>query len=271
VKLWQALGRDSFETLLAEEVGGDTLVVTLNRPHVANAMTTVTGHELIAVFGALEQDPQLYRSAILTGAGSKAFCSGADLKQRDGMTDDDFSRQHHVFERMIRAITDCPIPLICAANGHAVAGGLELLLACDFAYAAEGALFGFTEVSRGIMPGGGGTQQLPRAVGPRRAKELIFRGSRFTASEALAWGVINAIHPASEVLAAALACARDINANAPLSILQAKKAVNLGLAGDLRTGLFVEIEAYNRLIPTADRLEGIEAYNQKRKPVFKGR
>ncbi len=131
------------------------------------------GPKIIRVFGALEADPTLYRCVILTGAGNRAFCGGADLKQREGMTDEQFGVQHYLFERMNRAITYCPVPIICAANGSAVAGGLELLLACDFAYAAKSAVFGFTEVRRGIMPGGG-TQQLPRT---------------FSAEKALAWGV----------------------------------------------------------------------------------
>ncbi len=187
------------------------------------------------------------------------------------MSDEQFGQQHYLFERMNRAITDCPVPLICAANGSAVAGGLELLLACDFAYASRNAVFGFTEVKRGIMPGGGGTQQLPRTIGIRRAKELIFRGARFTAQEALDWGVVNRLCEPEDVLKQATEVARDICSSAPLSVTQAKKAIDLGMQTDLRTGLFVEIEAYNRLIPTADRLEGISAYNEKREPVFRGR
>ncbi len=271
MKLFRDMADTAFETLALEEAGEHILVVTLNRPHVSNAISTQMGRELIRVFGALEVDPELYRCVILTGAGERTFCGGADLKQREGMTDADFSRQHYLFERMIRALTDCMVPLICAANGSAVAGGLELLLACDFAYAAPTALFGFTEVSRGIMPGGGGTQQLPRSIGIRRAKELIFRGARIDAVQAEAWGIVNRVCLPGQVLAEAIAAAKEICANAPLSITQAKKAMNLGQQTDLRTGLFLEIEAYNRLIPTEDRQEGITAYNQKRQPNFKGR
>jgi enoyl-CoA hydratase/carnithine racemase len=132
-------------------------------------------------------------------------------------------------------------------------------------------MFGFTEVSRGIMPGGGGTQQLPRAIGTRRAKELIFRGARINAVQAEAWGIVTKLCAPGQVLAEATAAAEEICGNAPLSVVQAKKAINLGQQTDLRTVLFLEIEAYNRLIPTADRHEGISAYNQKRKPVFQGR
>ncbi|SAL65781.1 short chain enoyl-CoA hydratase [Caballeronia arvi] len=261
----------ALDTLTLEEIDEQILIVKLDRPEVSNAISTKMGEEIIRVFGALEADPALYRCVILTGAGERAFCGGADLKQREGMTDEQFGVQHYLFERMNRALTYCPVPVICAANGAAVAGGLELLLACDFAYAASHAVFGFTEVKRGIMPGGGGTQQLPRTIGARRAKELILRGAKFTAQEALAWGVVNRLCEPGRVLADAIDAARDICTSAPLSVAQAKKAIDLGMQGDLRTGLYLEIEAYNRLIPTEDRLEGISAYNEKRAPRFKGR
>lgn len=271
MKIAVHLGSAPIETLRLEEIDGQILVIQLNRPEVSNAISTQMGQELIRVFGALEADPTQYRCAILTGAGERTFCGGADLKQREGMTDEQFGTQHYLFERMIRAITQCPLPLICAANGSAVAGGLELLLACDFAYGSKSAVFGFTEVKRGIMPGGGGTQQLPRTIGVRRAKELIFRGARFSAEEALAWGVVNRLCEPGRVLADAIEAARDVCTSAPLSVSQAKKSIDLGMQADLHTGLYVEIEAYNRLIPTEDRLEGISAYNEKRQPVFKGR
>jgi enoyl-CoA hydratase/carnithine racemase len=261
----------ALDTLTLEEIDEQILVVKLDRPEVSNAISTTMGEEIIRVFGALEATPALYRCVILTGAGERAFCGGADLKQREGMTDEQFGVQHYLFERMNRAITYCPVPIICAANGSAVAGGLELLLACDFAYASASAVFGFTEVKRGIMPGGGGTQQLPRTIGMRRAKELILRGAKFTAHEALAWGVVNRLCEPGRVLADAIDAARDICTSAPLSVAQAKKAIDLGMQGDLRTGLYLEIEAYNRLIPTEDRLEGISAYNEKRSPRFQGR
>lgn len=261
----------ALDALTLEEIDEQILIVKLNRPEVSNAISTAMGEEIIRVFGALEANPALYRCVILTGAGERAFCGGADLKQREGMTDEQFGVQHYLFERMNRAITYCPVPIICAANGSAVAGGLELLLACDFAYATANAAFGFTEVKRGIMPGGGGTQQLPRTIGVRRAKELILRGAKFTAQEALAWGVVNRLCEPGRVLADAIDAARDICTSAPLSVAQAKKAIDLGMQGDLRTGLYLEIEAYNRLIPTEDRLEGISAYNEKRSPRFKGR
>ncbi len=242
--LHEFVARTGLQTIVLEQVGDAVLIVRLNRPSIANAISTEMGHELIALFGALEAEPSLARCVILTGAGDRAFCGGADLKQRSGMTNLDYSRQHYLFERMVRAVTFCPVPLICAANGSAVAGGLELLLACDFAYASSSALFGFTEVRRGIMPGGGGTQQLPRAVGIRRAKELIFRGGRFSAQEALDWGLVNRLCAPGRVLAEAIEAAEDIGRSAPLAVVQAKKAIDLGMQMDLRSGLYTEIEAY---------------------------
>lgn len=261
----------TWETLLVAQPEPGLLLVTLNRPERANAMSTRMGEELIALFGMLEADLDLARAVVLTGAGERVFCAGADLKQRDGMDDAAFQRQHYMFERMMRALLACPVPLIGAINGAAYAGGLEIALCCDFAYAAEGSRFALTEVTRGIMPGGGGTQQLPRTIGPRRAKEVIFTGEPFSAEQALDWGIINRLCAPGTVVEQALATARRIANNAPISIRQAKKSVDFGLGTDLRTGMQMEIEAYYQLIPTEDRREGIAAFNEKRVPVFKGR
>ncbi|MDJ0390542.1 enoyl-CoA hydratase-related protein [Roseomonas sp. E05] len=259
-----------FETLALSEPGERMLLITLNRPERANAMNTTMGEELIRAFAALEAAPEAYRCVVLTGAGDRAFCAGADLKERDGMDDAAFARQHYMFERMMRAILACPPPLIGAINGAAFAGGLEIALSCDFCFASSAARFALTEVTRGIMPGGGGTQHLPRAIGERRAKELIFTGRPFSAEEALAWGVVNRLCAPGAVLDTVLEVAAAIAGNAPISIRQAKKAISRGLQADLNTGMLFEIEAYYQLIPTADRREGIAAYNEKRKPVFKG-
>ncbi|NKC31900.1 enoyl-CoA hydratase/isomerase family protein [Falsiroseomonas selenitidurans] len=260
-----------WETLLVRQPEEGVLLVTLNRPERANAMSTRMGEEIIAVFGALEADLDLMRAVVLTGAGDRAFCAGADLKQRDGMDDAAFARQHYLFERMMRTLLACPVPLIAAINGAAYAGGLEMAMCCDFSYAAEGARFALTEVTRGIMPGGGGTQLLPRTIGARRAKEVIFTGEPFSADQALAWGVVNRLCPPGTVVDQALATARRIRANAPISIRQAKKSIDFGAGTDLRTGMQMEIEAYYQLIPTQDRREGIAAFNEKRTPEFKGR
>ena len=261
---------DSFETLLLDSPRDGLLRIRLNRPEVANAMSTQMGHDIIAVFSALEAQPERYRCVMLTAVGSR-FCGGADLKERDGMSDDQFNTQHYLFERMMRAIYDCPVPVIACLNGPAVAGGLELALGCDFIIASERARCGFTEVSRGIMPGGGGTQHLPRAIGIRKAKELMFTGDLITAAQARELGLYNHVYPDDQVYDRALEMIERILANAPISIRQVKKSIEFGAQMDTRTGLFFEVEAYSRLVATDDRREGIRAFNEKRLPRFTGR
>ena len=187
------------------------------------------------------------------------------------MTDEQWTRQHVIFERMVRALIDCPVPIIGAVNGAAYGGGCEIAGCCDFLYAAETARFALTEVTLGIMPGGGGTQTLPRAVGERRAKELILTGKPFTAAQAYAWGLVNEVFPQADLLREALATASRIARNAPISVRQAKLSIHRGLQSSLRDGLALEIEAYNRMVPTEDRREGVLAFNEKRPPNFKGR
>ena len=258
------------ETLRIEEQPGDLLLVTLDRPEVSNAFNTGAALELCELFERFQAE-QAYRCAVITGAGDKAFCAGADLKERNSLTDEQWRSQHEVFERMFRAVRDCPIPVIAAVNGAAYAGGLELVLHCDFAYASRTAKFALTEVSLGIMPGGGGTQTLPRAVGERRAKELILAARPFSAEEALAWGVVNELCEAGKVLEHTLEVARRIASHAPLSVRQAKDAIRSGLQMDLPSAMRLEVEAYNRLVGTEDRREGLRSFNEKRKPKFKGR
>ncbi len=259
------------ETLALHSPAPHVLQITLNRPAVANAMNTQMGLDMLAVFDALGADPAAYRCIILTGAGEKAFCAGGDLKQRNGMTDAQWQAQHLIFERQIRAMLACPIPIIAAVNGAAYAGGLEMVLCCDFAYAASTARFALTEVTLGIMPGAGGTQNLPRAVGTRRAKEILLTGLPFTAEQAEAWGVVNKVCAPADLLPDVLATATRIAGNAPISTRQIKHSVNTGMQMDLASALMFEIEAYNRMVPTEDRHEGVRAFNEKRIPVFQGR
>ena len=259
-----------YETLLAEDRPGDILLVTFNRPGVANAFNTLAAVELCDVFRRIEAN-QRYRCVVLTGAGERAFCAGADLKERNSLGDGEWKAQHETFERMFAAVRDCPLPVLAAVNGAAYAGGLELLLLCDFAYASRLAKFALTEVSLGIMPGGGGTQTLARAVGERRAKELILAAQPFSAEEALSWGVVNRLCEAGKALDDTLQVAGRIASLAPLSVRQAKHAIRDGLRMELASAMRFEVEAYNRLIGTEDRREGLRAFNEKRKPNFKGR
>jgi enoyl-CoA hydratase len=260
-----------FATLRVEECGDGLTLLTLNRPEIANALNTRMGHDLLAFFDAVNAFPAPARAIVLTGAGERAFCAGGDLKERNGMTDQEWQDQHLLFERMVRALIACPVPVIGAVNGAAYAGGCELALCCDFIYAAETARFALTEVSLGIMPGAGGTQNLPRAVGERRAKEIILTGRPFTAAQAYEWGMVNRVCPPGKVVEEALETARRIADNAPISVRQAKHAIHFGLQMDLASGMMLEIEAYNRMVPTADRREGIASFNEKRKPRFAGR
>lgn len=261
----------TYETIAVTYPEPRLMLITLNRPEVRNAMNTQMGREIRSIFRPLVFIPGDLRCIVITGAGDKAFCAGGDLKQRNGMTDEEWRDQHGLFEDARHAVIDCPVPVIAAVNGAAYAGGCELALACDYIYAARGVRFALTEVTLGIMPGGGGTQNLPRAVGERRAKELILTGEPFLAEQAYEWGMVNRLCDPGSVLDDALASARRIIANAPLSVRQAKKAVHYGLQMDVRSGLSYEIQAYNRLVSTEDRREGILAFNERRTPVFTGR
>lgn len=261
---------DQFETLLLSTPQDHVLLVTLNRPEVANAFNTQMAQDLVDLFEGLALHPGDTRCIVLTGAGDRAFCAGGDLKERNGMTDEAWGRQHLVFERMVRAVVDCPVPVISAVNGAAYAGGCEIAAASDFMYASDNARFALTEVTLGIMPGAGGTQTLARAMGERRAKELILCGKPFSASEALQWGFVNQVFPQEKLLGEALDTAARIAGNAPISVRQAKQAIHRGAQMSLRDGLAFEIEAYNRTVPTKDRREGIAAFNEKRAPRFTG-
>ena len=260
-----------YQTLQVQPHDDNVLLVTLNRPEVLNALNTQMGHDLLDLWLRLTVDAGKVRCVVLTGSGSKGFCAGGDLKERDGMTQAAWQAQHELFERSFVALMELPVPVIAALNGHAYGGGLEMALACDFVYAVRGARFALSETRLGIMPGGCGTQNLARAVGERRAKELILTAKAFSAEDGMAWGAFNQVCEPGQVLADATATARAIADNGPLSVRQAKTSIHYGLQMDLLTGYRFEIEAYNRLVDTEDRREGVRAFNEKRKPVFVGR
>jgi len=261
----------NYATLKLEMIEPHVLLITLNRPEVANAINTQMGHDMLDLWRRLTDDAGDVRCAILTGAGEKIFCAGGDLKERNGMTKQQWVAQHELFERAYWTLVEVPVPIIAAINGHAYAGGLETALACDFLYTTSTARFALTEVSIGIMPGGGGTQNLPRAVGERRAKEIILTAKPFSAQQAAEWGLVNRVCEPAELMPAVLETARAIAGNAPLSVRQAKKSIHFGLQMELKTAYRFEVEAYNHIIETEDRYEGIRAFNEKRKPVFKGK
>jgi enoyl-CoA hydratase/carnithine racemase len=244
-------------------------IITLNRPEVYNALKMSTLKELMKIVEELAHS-KATRVVIITGAGEKAFCSGADLKERRTFTEDQVRRYIHMIRETFTAIERLPRPVIAAVNGVALGGGMELALACDLRVADERAIFGLTETSLGIIPGAGGTQRLPRIVGKTKAKELIFTARRIDAAEAEKIGLVNQVVPKGKLMEAALDMAAMINENAPLALAQAKFAIDYGLEVDLSTGLALETKAYEALIPTKDRIEGLNAFKEKRKPIYRG-
>jgi enoyl-CoA hydratase len=261
----------SYETLTIAIDEARVATITLNRPEALNAMNFRMTQEVRDCFLAFQVEQDAAGCLVLTGAGNRGFCTGADLKERKGLTDAVWYRQHAITQQMIRAVMDCPIPVIAAVNGYAYAGGCEIALACDFIYAAEHARFALTEVTIGIIPGAAGTQNLPRAVGARRAKEAILTGTPWSAADALAWGMVNKVCAADALMDEVMDVARRIAANAPISVRQAKKAIDKGAELTRASGYAYEVEAYYRTVPTEDRREGILAFNEKRKPQYKGK
>lgn len=256
------------QTVVLDRPDAAIALVTLSRPQAANAMNTAMGEELGALWRELAADASL-RAVVLTGAG-KVFCAGADLKERNGMSDEAWAAQHQVFRAMIRAQLDMPVPVIAAVNGAAMGGGGEMVLASDFAFAAEGARFGWPEVKRGFVPGIGGPNLLARAVGPRLAIELLTTGRAMDADEALRFGLVNRVLPGERLLEEALASARDIAAGAPLAVKAAKRVLAGGAHLPRSEAMALELAEYDRLFVTKDRREGVAAYNEKRDPVFRG-
>jgi enoyl-CoA hydratase len=263
--------RTDYETITLERPLDNVLLVTLDRPHRANAMNTQMGLDLRQVFTDLYVDLEGLRCVVVTGRGEKVFCAGGDLKDRNGMTNEQWQHQHAIYEQMTRHLRDCPVPVIGAINGAAFGGGCEFALSCDFLYAAEHARFALTEITLGIMPGAGGTMNLPHAVGERRAREIIYTGAPFSAADAERWGLVNRVCSAETLMDEVFATATRIATNAPISVRQAKKSMAVSTQVDRHVGYMFELEAYNRMVPTEDRLEGVQAYNEKRKPEFKGR
>lgn len=262
----------SEETVLLSELSEGVLTLTLNRPEALNSFS----RELLNALGiAIENanfNPDV-RVVILTGGpGKKAsFSTGADLKERATMSEDEVKRFLSNIRKTFTAVENMKQPVIAAINGFAFGGGLELALACDIRIAAEEAQMGLTETGLAIIPGGGGTQRLPRIVGLAKAKELILTARRIKAEEALAIGLVNKVVPGGELLDACRELAGEIAKNGPIAIQQAKFAVSKGMDASLEVGLNIESVAYWHCIPTEDRLEGLKAFKEKRKPVYKGR
>ncbi len=261
----------SYKTLnVGAAAEGRIVTVELNRPEALNAMNTAMGEDLLRCFEALQWD-RAARVVIFTGAGAKAFCVGGDLKERQAMTDEAWRAQHVIFEAAAARVLRCPVPVIAAVEGFAMGGGCELAVLSDLIVCGETAVFAVPEVTLGIFPGIGGTQLLPRIIGAPMAKEMIFTGRRVSAPEAKAIGLVNHVVPAGQARSRALEIAAVIADNGPVAVRQAKKAINWGGETDLETGMALAIEAYNNTVTTDDRLEGVRAFNEKRKPRFQGK
>ena len=252
--------------ILTSEPAEAVLLLTLNRPEAANALTSDLAKQLTDKLKSLSRH---IRCIILAGSG-KHFCAGADLKERNGMDEAAWKAQHALFRGARDALLAADVPVIAAVHGAAMGGGFELALACDFIYAAESARFGLTEATLGIMPGMGGTQLLARALPLPRARELLLTGQPLSAHEAYEWGMVNRLCAPETLHKEVLETAITIAANAPLSIAAIRSALRDGLEMPINQALEVELRHYNRLLSTADRYEGMAAWNEKRKPVFKG-
>lgn len=257
------------DVLLREETDG-ALILTLNRPEVMNSLNFGLLHALSGEIEAVRFRADV-RVLIVTGAGDKAFCAGADLKERAGLSPEKVREYIYTIRNLFTALEYLGKPVIAAVNGIALGGGTELALASDIRVVAATASMGLTETRLAIIPGAGGTQRLPRLVGKGKAKELIFTGRRVDAAEALDIGLANKICDPSELLAECRNMAAMICETGPVAIEQAKYAINYGLETDLNTGLAIESNAYWVCIPTEDRLEGLTAFREKRAPVYKGK
>lgn len=250
---------------------GSTALVTLDRPERMHALSRA----LVARFGEIGRElaaDEDVRLVVVTGSGDKAFCAGADLKERAGMTEDEVRALLTAYQSELGWLETIRVPTIAAINGAALGGGLELALMCDLRLAASHAVLGLPETSLGVIPGAGGTQRLPRLVGEARAKELILRAVRLTAPEALILGVINQILPKGEnFLNEVLAWADPILTGAPVAIRAALSALRGSTTRELSEGLRLERAGYEQCLQSEDRLEALAAFNEKRKPVYKGR
>ncbi len=262
--------KTKFDTLILESSETGVLQITLNRPEVRNALNTQMAKDLASVFQIIDSDPKL-RAVILTGSGDKAFCAGADLKERNSMDMTAWKEQHLHFEAVIDGIESLGAPVIAAVNGVAFGGGLEIILACDFAYSVEESKFSFSEAKLGIIPGLGGMYRLTKLVGPARAKELVCSAEIFTAKDAAKWGVFNKLVTPAKLLSDATDKAVQIAACAPMAVAAAKEAIDVASGRDIASWTNDEHRLYYTLVESEDRQEGILAFNEKRSAKFSGK
>src|SRR5437660_6360927 len=235
---------------------GAIALLTLNRPHRLNAMNTRMGVRRGERVDEVAEETAV-RVVVLTGAGDRAFCAGGDLKERQGMTPEQWTRQHRIFERAHHKLRNLRKPVFAAVNGVAVGGGCEMAMSTDFLIAAEHARFGQPEVTRGIMPGAGGTQLLPRYLPRGLAFQLLMTGELISAADAHRWGLVNRVCPPGELMGVAMELAERIAANSPAAVQQAKRSARVGLALSLEAGVGAEVEGCQRGVDHPDRSEGV--------------
>ncbi len=250
--------------------GGHVVEIVLDRPEAMNAVSTAMAEAIGRVSAAVAADPDV-RCVVLTSSQAKAFCVGADLKERTTMSDAELVRQRPGNRAAYGAILDLPVPAIAAVEGFALGGGFELALSCDLIIAGEGAAVGLPEVSVGVIPGGGGTQLLTRRVGWSRAASMIFTARRLTAAQARDLGCVDEVVATGSARARALELAAAIAANSPVGLRQAKRAMRLGSDVDLTAGLEIEDNCWRQTAFSGDRAEGVAAFAEKRPPRWPGR
>lgn len=258
------------EELVKLQITDDSIaIITINRPDAANALSIQLLDELNKAINLIRESR--VDCTILTGAGNKSFCAGADLKERKKMDDQEVIKAVNYIGYTVNQLASLEMPVIAAINGVAFGGGLELSLACDIRIAANHIQLGLTETSLAIIPGAGGTQRLPRLIGSGHAKRLIFSAAKISAKEACEIGLVEAYVEADELMDQVMEMAKMIANNGPIAVKQAKKAINLGMEVDLQAGLAIEQLCYKETIRTDDRLEGLRAFQEKRKPKYKGK
>ena len=251
------------------EIDGRIAIVAFNRPEVLNACNMAVFFKLIEIFNQINDSDEIW-CVILKGNG-RAFCVGADQKERKTMTLDDIRRRRRISPQVFAAMRACSKPVIAQVHGFAIGGGLEMAMGCDIILAADDTSMGLIEVLRGSIPAGGGTQLLPRLIGIQRAKELIFTGQKFTGAQAAEWGLVAHAYPADELEQRTRALADLIVQAAPISVQQAKKAINMSMDLDLGNGILAEAALYERAMNTKDRETAVKAYHDKVPAVFEGR